>query len=68
MQTIRKTQGIAGQVSYSVDTDAGTITFVGSEVYGGPVVMITGKLQTFVTDPGRFGNFGKEWIERFLAS
>lgn len=66
--TIRKTQGIAGQVAYSAKMPDGTaITFYGSEVYGGPVVMEINGHQAFVTDPGRFGDFGREWVERFLS-
>ncbi len=61
------TKAVAGQFSVTAQTDDGPLTFVGS-VYGGPVVMITpGGTQTFVTDPGRFGKFGKEWVEAFLA-
>lgn len=61
------TKGIAGQFGVTADTEDGPITFVGS-TYGGPVVMITSEIQTFVTDPGRFGEFGVEWVERFLAA
>lgn len=64
---IKRSAGIAGQYSLTATTDDGPLTFVGS-VYGGPVVMITPSgMQTFVTDPGRFGDFGEEWVRRFLA-
>ena len=69
---ITKTAGVAGQVSYSVEVTypgetASRATFVGS-VYGGPVVMIMPSgAQTFVSDPGRFGKFGPEWVRRFFA-
>lgn len=68
---VREQSGLAGQVAYSVPvTYAGepteTLTFVGS-VYGGPVVMVTGSgMQTFVVEPGRFGEFGPEWVRRFF--
>lgn len=65
---IRKRNGIAGQYSLTVDTEDGPLTFVSSS-YGGPVVMITPSgVQTFVTDPGRFGDFGVEWVRRFLVA
>lgn len=67
-QRITKRQGIAGQVQYDVAmNEERTLSFVGS-VYGGPVVMIgESGAQVFVTDPGRFGEFGREWVERFIA-
>jgi hypothetical protein len=64
---ITKRTGVAGQYSLAADTEDGELTFVGS-AYGGPVVMVTPTgHQTFVSDPGRFGDFGYEWVERFLA-
>lgn len=69
---ITKQNGPAGQVSYTVPVTypgepAETVTFVGS-TYGGPVVMVTpAGHQTFVTDPGRHGEFGPEWVRRFFA-
>jgi hypothetical protein len=69
---VRKARGVAGQVSYSVAVTypgepASVVTFVGS-VYGGPVVMVTASgVQTFVTDPGRFGEFGPVWVARFFG-
>lgn len=64
--TIKRQAGIAGQVSFTASTEDGELTFVGS-VYGGPVVMVTPSgRQTFVTDPGRFGEFGQDWVRRFL--
>lgn len=32
----------------------------------GPVVMIFRGKQTMVTDPSRFGNFGRDWVRRFF--
>jgi hypothetical protein len=66
---INKQNGPAGQVSYTAETDNGPLTFVGS-VYGGPIVMITPSgHQTFVSDPGRFGNILDEtWIQNFLEA
>lgn len=70
---IRRRNGLLGQISYTVNVTypgepAMTLTFVGSE-YGGPVVMVspTGS-QMFVTDPGRFGTFGPEWVRRFFGN
>lgn len=73
IEKITRNAGIAGQFSVTVtvsfpEGDDVTATFVGSS-YGepGPVVMIspTG-IQTFVTDPGRFGvTFGEKWVRRF---
>lgn len=70
--TIRKEAGIAGQVAYSVTVtypgeDQRTVRFVGS-VYGPPIVMVTPSNPggTFVQDPGRFGEFGPEWVRRFF--
>lgn len=70
---ITRHAGVAGQVSYSTTVDYGDgdgsepIEFVGS-VYGGPVVMITPSgMQTFVTEPERFGTFGPEWVRRFFT-
>ena len=71
---IRSFGKIAGQIGYTVEVtypgeDARFVNFIGSR-YGGPVVMLTGTAQTFVTDPGRFGAFGEdgeEWVRRFFA-
>ena len=69
---IRKQNGPAGQISYSVTvTYSGespdVVTFVGS-AYGGPVVMVLPSgTQTFVTDPGRHGKFGPAWVRSFFA-
>lgn len=44
--------------------------FVGSR-WGnpGPVVMVLDGMETFVADPGRFGDrFGAEWVARFYAT
>lgn len=69
---IRRENGIAGQISYSVAVTypgeaASTVQFIGS-TYGGPVVMVSANgTQTFVEDPGRFGPFGPEWVRRFFG-
>ena len=70
---IRKGPGIAGQIGYTVEVTypgepASRVTFVGS-AYGGPVVMQTpGNPEgMFVTEPGRFGDFGPEWVRKFFA-
>ncbi len=70
---IRRENGLAGQVSYTVmvtypGEKASAVQFVGS-CYGGPVTMVTERGgQTFVDDPARFGEFGPEWVRRFFAS
>lgn len=69
VENIKRHSGIAGQFAVSVDVtyqgeDPMHVTFTGS-VYGGPVVMDNGRHQVFVTDPGRFGEFGTEWVRRF---
>lgn len=72
---IHRRNGVAGQVAYRVTVDHGpdnggqtTCELVGS-TYGspGPVVMIT-SVQSFVTDPGQYGEtFDRDWIRRFFA-
>ena len=71
---IRRHNGVAGQVSYSVpvtfrDEDTSVVTFVGS-VYGGPVLMQTEVIPrgVFVVDVERFGKFSPEWVRRFFSS
>lgn len=83
VHAVRRHDGVAGQVAYSVDvttstyphdedagetvTDESQLVLVGS-VYGspGPVVMVTGPVQVFVTDPSRFGDtFDRAWAYRF---
>jgi hypothetical protein len=69
---IKKNRGIAGQYSVTAEVTyegeaPATIEFVGS-TYGGPVVMVLPSgIQTFVSEPGRFGEFGTSWVERFFA-
>jgi hypothetical protein len=72
IHAIRKSAGIAGQFSVTADVEypdepRRALTFVGS-TYGGPVLMRTEGMETFVTDPGRFGDFGTEWVRRFFAA
>ncbi len=72
VENITRHNGVAGQISYTVDVtypDEATdrYEFVGS-VYGFPVVAIspTGH-QVFVRDPGRFGSeLNPEWVRRFF--
>lgn len=71
---IRKVSSIAGQTQY-----AATVQYPGEEVEvssfvgtvgetGGVVVAISpGGHQQFVTDPGRLGPFGPEWVRAFYA-
>lgn len=73
---ITRSTGVAGQVAYLADVtypgeESRPVTFVGS-AFGGPVVMVTrsalgDEVQTFVTDPGRFGTFGPRWVRRFFG-
>ena len=68
---ITRIPGVAGQVAYMVDVTypgeaTDTVTFVG-DIYGGPVVLVSGNAQTFVTDPARFGTFGPSWVRAFFA-
>ncbi len=63
--------GVAGQISVTAEVtypgeEPSTIGFF-SSVYGGPVVMAFGETQTYVTDPGRFGEFGTDWVRRFFS-
>lgn len=71
---IRRQNGVAGQVSYTVSATypgeryPSTVTFVGNS-RGGPVVMVTSHdRQVFVTEPSRFGKFGPEWVRQFFAN
>lgn len=69
---VRKAAGIAGQYAVNarvgyVDEPPRDVTFIGS-VYGGPVVMRSGDVETFVSDPGRFGAFGTDWVRRFFGA
>ena len=63
-------KGVAGQfavqctVTYPGE-EPRTVEFVGS-VYGGPVLMVTDLGETWVTEPGRFGKFGKAWVRRYF--
>lgn len=63
--------GVAGQfavqctVAYPGE-EPRVVEFVGSS-YGGPVLMVTEHGETWVTDPGRFGKFGKAWVVKFFA-
>jgi hypothetical protein len=68
---MRQHKGVAGQFAVQATVgypgeDPRTVEFVGS-VYGGPVLMVTEHGQTWVTDPGRFGTFGQDWVRRFFA-
>lgn len=69
---IRRRNGVAGQVAYDVTVtypgeDAARVSFVGS-TFGGPVLMVTASgVETFVTDPARFGAFGPGWVRRFFS-
>jgi hypothetical protein len=70
---IKRQNGVAGEVSYSVAVtypgeETSTVTFVGS-IYGGPVVMVGPQgHQTFVSDPSRFGKFGPDWVRKFFLT
>lgn len=72
IHAIKHRNGVAGQyvitadVSYP-DEPRRSVVFVGSH-YGGPVVMQSGALETFVSDPNRFGKFGEVWVRAFFAA
>lgn len=79
LDKVTRHAGIAGQFEVSAEVtypgeQARTVAFVGS-VYGGPVVMVTPSslgqsVQTFVSDPGRHGDFAVtpiEWVHRFFG-
>jgi hypothetical protein len=72
LRRIYRETGVAGQVAYRAYVrypDCGgeeIVQFVGS-VYGGPVVLVVGNHQMFVTDPGRFGpRLTPQWVRRFF--
>jgi hypothetical protein len=72
IHNIRRHAGVAGQFSVTADVqypgeERRNVEFVGS-VYGGPVLMRTGPVEAFVTDPGRFGKFGPDWVRRFFTN
>ena len=67
---ITRHNGVAGQLAYTAKVrypgeDPSELTFVGS-VYGGVVVFISDKFEVWVTEPSRFGKFGKGWVRRFF--
>jgi len=75
LSDVRRHSGVAGQFSVTATVrypdldDSYPIEFIGS-VYGGPVVMKTDAAEVFVSDPGRFGEFGSDgpgWVRRFFA-
>lgn len=73
--SLTRRSGVAGQVGFDVVTDhdgeQSTLGFVGNTAGGpGPVVMILPSgYQTFVNDPGRFGEtFGQDWVKRFVEA
>jgi hypothetical protein len=64
-------KGVAGQFAVQATVtypgeEPRVVEFVGS-TYGGPVLVVTETDQIWVTDPGRFGTFGKGWVVRFFA-
>lgn len=69
--SIKREGGVAGQyalvASVQYENEApDEVSFVGS-IYGGPVVMVLSSgTQTFVHDPGRFGEFGEQWVRNFF--
>lgn len=70
---IQRINGMAGQVGYVAEVtypeeEPMKVTFLGS-AYGGSVVMQTPSSPegVFVTEPGRFGEFGPGWVRRFFG-
>jgi hypothetical protein len=71
---VKRVSAIAGQTQYSAtvqypNEDAMTVSFVGMLGSDDGVVVHIGPggQQGFVTNPGRFGPFGAEWVRRFFA-
>lgn len=67
-KTFAGQRSITANVQYPGEPPA-RVEFVGprSSIGGsGPVVMIFRGNQTFVTDPSRFGVFGRDWVRRFF--
>jgi hypothetical protein len=67
-KTFAALRSIAATIQYAGEP-AKRVEFVGpnKRIGGsGPVVMIMGGYQTFVTDPSRFGDFGPAWVRRFF--
>jgi hypothetical protein len=72
--SISKGEAFAGQLSVVARVqypgeEPSRVKFVGPSTRGssGPVVMITQSgAQVFVTDPSRFGAFGRDWVKRFF--
>jgi hypothetical protein len=55
-------------VKYPASVSVEQTQFVGPRTGYGPVALVTTSgLQTLVTDPHRFGPFGREWVTRFYA-
>jgi hypothetical protein len=73
--SVRRDGGVAGQIVYTArvrypDEESRDVAFSGS-IYGspGPIVMITDRGQTFVSDPERFGaRFDRAWVLAFFGS
>lgn len=71
--SLKKDRGVAGQYAITAtvcypDESPSVVTFVGS-VYGAPIVMVIGELQTFVTAPERFGeSLTLQWVRNFFAA
>ena len=68
---VYRRNGVAGQFTVQATVtypgeESRVVEFVGS-TYGGPVLMVTETGHCWVTDPGRFGSFGKNWVTRFFA-
>lgn len=72
IHSIKRVNGVAGQFGYVVkveypDEPIATLEFIGS-AFGGPIVMVTPSgIQSFVSDPGRFGKFSPEWVRKFFG-
>lgn len=67
-KTFAGQRSITAEVQYP-DEPPSRVEFVGPSSGSGPVVMITrpSGIQTFVTDPSRFGDFGTAWVRRFFG-
>jgi hypothetical protein len=75
IHSVKRHSGIAGQFGVTADVqydeeERRTVEFVGS-TYGGPVVMRMGPIETFVSDPSRFGQFSADpikWVREFFSA
>ncbi len=66
---ITRSRGVAGQIAFTITDEHGSMQLVGNvDGSPGPIVLCLGSAQSFVTDPGRFGEkFDRSWVDEFLS-